>query len=159
MQREHLPDRLGAGVRFEPGGQAQPERQPAVFLQRGVQLQGVTVRVHDVPAGQAGRRHVLQQRGEPVAAAGEGLGRDDRADQADRAPFEQVPGGPSVVVADDRRAGAELAWAVYAGQPQGRPAHQDRVRVEQVQAGGPSAQLPVLLTVLDGQPVHRVPGI
>jgi hypothetical protein len=112
----------------------------AVAVQGGVQLDVAGVEIHDVPAGQAGGRHVVQQRGEPVAAASERLGRDDRADQADRALFEQVPGGMAVAVADDDRAGGKLARALDPGPPQGLPAGQCRVPVEQVEAGGQAAQ-------------------
>ena len=89
---------------------------------------------------EAGGRHVVQQRGEPPAAAGEGLGRNDRVDQPDRALFEQVPGGAALLVADDDRAGGEPARALDPARRRGLPAGQCRVPVEQVKAGGQAAQ-------------------
>jgi hypothetical protein len=133
----------GGGVVFGPAprGQPEPQRQLGVVVQGGgVQLDVAGVEIHDVTAGQPGGRHVVQQRGEPVAAAGDRLGRDDRSDQPDRTLFEQVPGGLAMLVADDDRAGGELPRALDPGPPQRLPAGQRRVPVEQVEAGGQAAQ-------------------
>lgn len=145
---------VGVRPRHAPGREPQPHRQHGLPGHRPDQL-GVPG-VHDVRAGEPGRRHRGQQLHEPrppdvVRRPGHDLGH-----QIHRRMLDEVPGGPPGKVADHLRALRERARSGHPRGGQRRAAHQGRVSVVQPEEGGRAAEHVLDEGPVDGPPLEGV---